>query len=85
MTESVVDAFDPDPLDTFCELQLGFLSADITDTLLTADIKSIVASVKIDTLLDIKDSFKRELKLDMAESDAKARYINNFKMFKRSR
>lgn len=74
VTEAVVEAFDPDLLDTFGELQLGFAAVDITEGLLMAEIEHIVASLKNDTLPDIKYLFKHELELDIAESDVKARY-----------
>ncbi|KAE8996878.1 hypothetical protein PR002_g19193 [Phytophthora rubi] len=81
VTESVVNAFNPHLLDTFCELQLGITTADVTDAMLTAEIEKIISSVKNDSLPDIKDLYQRELKLNMSESDVKARYIDYFTLF----
>ncbi|POM60306.1 hypothetical protein PHPALM_30853 [Phytophthora palmivora] len=81
VAESVVDAFNPHLLETFCELQLDITMGDATDDLLTAEIENIISGVKNDSLPDIKELYRRELKLDMTESDVKARYIDYFTLF----
>ncbi|POM66203.1 LOW QUALITY PROTEIN: Hypothetical protein PHPALM_17977 [Phytophthora palmivora] len=81
VAESVMDPFNPHLMETFCELQLDITMGDVTDDLLTAEIENIISSVKNDSLPDIKELYWRELKLDMAESDVKARYIDYFTLF----
>ncbi|POM70130.1 Hypothetical protein PHPALM_13480 [Phytophthora palmivora] len=79
--ESVVDAYNPHLLETFCELQLDVTMGDVTDDLLTAEIENIISGVKNDSLPDAKKLYRRELKLNTAESDVKARYIDYFTLF----
>ncbi|KAE8989490.1 hypothetical protein PR003_g9976 [Phytophthora rubi] len=83
VVESVVDAFESDLLDVFCDLKLHLPLKDITEDMLLAEIKSIVDSVKNSTLPDIKDLFKKKLKMNMGESDVAARVLDYFRAFNR--
>lgn len=51
--------------------------------MLIEEIEHIVASVKNNTLPDIKSLFKKELKMNMGESDVEARVLDYFKTFNR--
>eukprot|EP00644_Phytophthora_capsici_P009513 jgi/Phyca11/15463/fgenesh1_pg.PHYCAscaffold_13_\ len=75
------DSFDADLLEVFCEFKLNVDAADVTDGMLTAEIEHIVASVKNKALPDIKGHFKKELKMNLAESDVTARIMDYFKSF----
>ncbi|KAE8954299.1 hypothetical protein PR001_g32554, partial [Phytophthora rubi] len=83
VVEFVVDAFESDLLDVFCDLKLHLTMKDVTEGVLLAEIKSIVDSVKNSTLPDIKAPFKKELKMNMGESDVAARVLNYFRAFNR--
>nr|KAE8939573.1 hypothetical protein PF009_g10579 [Phytophthora fragariae] len=83
VVESVVDAFESDLLDVFCDLKLHLPLKDVTEGVLLAEIKSIVDSVKNSTLPDIKALFKKELKMNMGESDVAARVLGYFRAFNR--
>ncbi|POM79715.1 Hypothetical protein PHPALM_2547, partial [Phytophthora palmivora] len=83
VVEHIRDSFDADLLDTFCEFQLNIDSADVTEGMLLAEIDHIVGSVKNQALPDIKELFKRELKMNMTESDVTARVMDYFKNSKR--
>eukprot|EP00644_Phytophthora_capsici_P005294 jgi/Phyca11/96003/e_gw1.1.1007.1 len=82
VVELVKDSFDADLLEVFCEFKLNVDAADVTDGMLTAEIEHIVASVKNKALPDIKGLFKKELKMNLAESDVTARVMDYFKSFK---
>ncbi|GMF57946.1 unnamed protein product [Phytophthora fragariaefolia] len=81
LAETILESFDPDLLDTFCELKLGRASADVTEGMLIAEIDNITSSIKNDTLPDIKTLFKKQLKLKFAKSDVEARVIDYFNDF----
>ncbi|KAE8964420.1 hypothetical protein PR003_g24363 [Phytophthora rubi] len=83
VVESVVDAFESDLLDVFCDLKLHLPLKDVTEGMLLTEIKSIVDSVKNSTLPDIKALFKKELKMNMGESDVAARVLDYFRAFNR--
>ncbi|KAE9002142.1 hypothetical protein PF010_g22034 [Phytophthora fragariae] len=76
VVDSVVDAFESDLLDVFCDLKLHPPLKDIAEGVLLAKMKSIVDSVKNSTLPDIKALFKKELKMNMGESDVAARLLD---------
>lgn len=79
VVESIKDSFDTDLLDVFCELELGVTAADVTEQQLVAAIEAIVSSIKNSQIPDIKALFKRELKMNMKESDVLARVLDYFK------
>ncbi|GMF60749.1 unnamed protein product [Phytophthora fragariaefolia] len=88
VVESVSSAFEADShytdlLDAFCDFKLHKESSDVTDGMLLAEIAHIVDIVKNNTLPDIKELFKRGLKLIMGESDVEAGVLDYFKMFNR--
>ncbi|KAI9994387.1 hypothetical protein PInf_011001 [Phytophthora infestans] len=69
VVEQIKVSLDGDLLDVFCELQLNVATVDVTEGMLIAEIGHIVGSVKNKAFPDIKEHFKRELKMDLAESD----------------
>ncbi|EGZ18559.1 hypothetical protein PHYSODRAFT_498366, partial [Phytophthora sojae] len=81
VAESIKEAFDEDLLEVLCELQLDTTPAAVTDTILLAEIERIVDSVKNDALPDIKELLKRELRMNMSESDVTARVLDYFILF----
>lgn len=83
VVEPVRGAFEPDLLDAFCDFKLHKETADVTDGMLLAEITNIVNSVKNNTLPDIKELFKKELRLNLAETDVEARVLDYFKTFNR--
>ncbi|ETI54109.1 hypothetical protein L914_07362 [Phytophthora nicotianae] len=82
VVEQIKDSFDADLLDVFCEFQLNVETVDVTEGMLVAEIEHIVGSVKNEALPDIKELFKRELKMNLTESDVTARVMDYFKSFK---
>ncbi|KAG3109976.1 hypothetical protein PI125_g10431 [Phytophthora idaei] len=76
------DSFDADLLDVFCEIQLNVDPVDVTEGMLTAEIKHIVESVKNKMLPDTKEykEFKHELKMNVTESDVNVRFKDYFKV-----
>ncbi|KAG3199082.1 hypothetical protein PC128_g5557 [Phytophthora cactorum] len=81
VVQSIRDSFQPQLLDVFCELQLNVESADATEGMLIAEIDHIVSSIKNNTLPDIKELFKKKLRMNMRESDVNARLIDYYKTF----
>lgn len=77
----IMESFNADLLDTFCELRLNIASADVTEDVLIAEIESIAGSVKNKTLPDVKALFKSKLRLNMTESDVYARVLDYFTAF----
>ncbi|GMF31530.1 unnamed protein product [Phytophthora fragariaefolia] len=69
----IIQSFDAELLDTFCDLRLGKGVQDVTEGMLIAEIDHIAGSVKNDTLPDIKALFKSKLRLNMTEDDVDAR------------
>ncbi|GMF50374.1 unnamed protein product [Phytophthora fragariaefolia] len=45
VAETIFESFEPDSLDTFCELKLGQASANVTEGMLTAEIETIVSRI----------------------------------------
>uniref|UniRef100_H3H596 Uncharacterized protein n=1 Tax=Phytophthora ramorum TaxID=164328 RepID=H3H596_PHYRM len=77
----IIESFDPDLLDTFCELRLNLASVDVTEGMLIAEISNIISNVKNDTLPDIKALFRSQLRMNMTESDVDARVLDYFNHF----
>ncbi|GMF21819.1 unnamed protein product [Phytophthora fragariaefolia] len=77
----IMESFDADLLDTFCELRLNTSAAHATEGMLTAEIEHITSSVKNKTLPDIKALFRSQLHLRMSESDVDARVLDHFNEF----
>uniref|UniRef100_H3H1U5 Uncharacterized protein n=1 Tax=Phytophthora ramorum TaxID=164328 RepID=H3H1U5_PHYRM len=77
----IIESFDPDLLDTFCELRLNMASVDVTEGMLIAEISHVVSNVNNDTLPDIKTLFKVKLRMNMTESDVDARVLDYFNHF----
>ncbi|GMF31903.1 unnamed protein product [Phytophthora fragariaefolia] len=65
----IIESFDAELLNTFCDLRLVKDVLDVTDGILIAIIDHIAGSVKSDTLPDIKDLFKSKLRLNITEDD----------------
>uniref|UniRef100_H3GC38 Uncharacterized protein n=1 Tax=Phytophthora ramorum TaxID=164328 RepID=H3GC38_PHYRM len=74
----IMESFDAELLDTFCELRLNQASVDVTEGMLIAEIEHIAGSVKNKTLPDIKTLFMNSLRLNMTESDVYARVLDYF-------
>ncbi|POM68930.1 Hypothetical protein PHPALM_14845 [Phytophthora palmivora] len=81
--EYVIDAFESDLFDVFCDLKLQILVAEVAEGVLVADIKHTEDNVKNNTLPEIKTLFKKHLKISMGESDVKARIFDYFRIFSR--
>lgn len=81
VVEMVKESFDSDLLDTFCEYRLGCTSDEATDTVLLDEINKIVGTIKNNDTPDVKALFRRELRMNMKESDIDARVIDYFKRF----
>ncbi|OWY92994.1 hypothetical protein PHMEG_00037765, partial [Phytophthora megakarya] len=82
VVEQIKDSFDADLLDVFCEFQLNVETADVTEGMLIAEIEHILGSVKNKALPDIKELFKKDLKMNLAETDVTARSMDYLKCFK---
>ncbi|GMF38611.1 unnamed protein product [Phytophthora fragariaefolia] len=82
VVQSVKDSFEPNLLDVFCELQCNSNSTDVTEGMLVAEIEHIFGSIKNDSLPDIEELFKTELRINMSESDVNARLMDYYKNFK---
>ncbi|KAE9044244.1 hypothetical protein PR002_g2909 [Phytophthora rubi] len=81
VVQSIRDSFEPRLLEVFCQLQLNVEPADATERMLTAEIEHIVSSIKNATLPDIKELFKKELRMKKDESDVNARLMDYYKHF----
>ncbi|GMF49571.1 unnamed protein product [Phytophthora fragariaefolia] len=81
---TIIDSFDSDLLDTFCEMKLGVAAADVTEGMLTAEIEHTVSSIKKDILPDVKSLFKKKLKFNFSESDVEARVVDYSNCFNKS-
>ncbi|KAJ0392913.1 hypothetical protein ATCC90586_011830 [Pythium insidiosum] len=74
----VKDTIDRQLLKTCCELELDIEEKDLTEERLVEYLHSIVNSVKNDSLPDIDRLFAKHLRMDLKESDVKARVVKYF-------
>ncbi|KAE8981002.1 hypothetical protein PR001_g24128 [Phytophthora rubi] len=81
VVQSIRDSFEPRLLEVFCQPQLNVEPADATEGMLTAEIEHSVSSIKNATLPDIKELFKKELRMKKDESDVNARLMDYYKNF----
>ncbi|KAE8882107.1 hypothetical protein PF003_g33854 [Phytophthora fragariae] len=81
VTQPIKESFDDKLLRAFCTLRLGIKVEDATDVMLAAELDRLLGSVKNDDIPDIKALFKRELHMDLRESDVDARVLSYFQRF----
>ncbi|KAG3240428.1 hypothetical protein PI124_g14677 [Phytophthora idaei] len=65
-------------LDALCTLRWGINKENVTDERIMTEIDAIVQSVKNDTIPDINRLFKKELRMDMRETDVSERVLQYF-------
>ncbi|KAE9158851.1 hypothetical protein PF002_g33003, partial [Phytophthora fragariae] len=78
VTQPIKESFDDKLLRAFCTLRLVIKVEDATDVMLAAELDRLLGSVKNDDIPDIKALFKRELHMDLRESDVDARVLSYF-------
>ncbi|GMF20664.1 unnamed protein product [Phytophthora fragariaefolia] len=71
----IIEPFDADLLDTFCDLRLHHASADVTEGMLIAGIDHIAGSITNFILPD------RKLRFNMTEENMDARVLDYFNTF----
>jgi hypothetical protein len=72
---SVKNTMDRQLLKTCCELEWDLDHKEITDVQLVERLDEIIKSVKNDTLPDVDQLFGTGLKMDLKETDVKARIV----------
>ncbi|OWY96281.1 hypothetical protein PHMEG_00033493, partial [Phytophthora megakarya] len=74
----VKNAFDHDLLSTLCKYDWGTTVEEVTEERIVSELNAIIRNVKNDTITDIDAIFASEMKMNMQESDVKARIIQYF-------
>ncbi|ETP29424.1 hypothetical protein F442_21422, partial [Phytophthora nicotianae P10297] len=78
VTRSVKDSFDRKLLETWCRLRWQIAVDDVDDDRLRTEIDGIINSVKNHTLPDVQALFKKNLHLNLKESDISERVLQYF-------
>ncbi|ETP01268.1 hypothetical protein F441_21464, partial [Phytophthora nicotianae CJ01A1] len=78
VTRSVKDSFDRKLLETWCRLRWQIAVDDVDDDRLRTEIDGIINSVKNHTLRDVQALFKKDLHLNLKESDVSERVLQYF-------
>ena len=76
---SLKNTFDEELLATACTYKWKVNKESITDERIMEEIEKIISSVKNDTIPDVQALFKKQLKMDLKESDVAERVLQYFK------